>query len=60
VEQKADDSVTGLNLDDSQSASKVIKPWDERLDEVEYIESGVDDDVRLPLMSKQQQLITDK
>ena len=52
---KADGSVTGLNLDDSQSASKVIKPWDERLDEAEYIESGVDDDVRLSLMLKQEQ-----
>ena len=38
-------SVTGLNLDDPMSAGKVIKPWDDRLDEVEYVESGVDDDV---------------
>lgn len=39
-------SVTGLNLDDPLSAGKVIKTWDERLDESEYVESGVDDDVR--------------
>jgi hypothetical protein len=37
--------VTGLNLDDPQSASRVIKTWEERLDEAEYVESGVDDDV---------------
>jgi hypothetical protein len=38
-------SVTGLNLDEPQSASKVIKEWEGRLDEAEYVESGVDDDV---------------
>lgn len=40
-----EDSVTGLNLDDPMSAGKVIKPWDDRLDELDYIESGVDDEV---------------
>ena len=38
--------MTGLNLDDPLSASKVIKEWEVRLDEAEYVESGVDDDVR--------------
>jgi hypothetical protein len=39
-------SVTGLNLDNPLSASNVIKEWEGRLDEEEYVESGVDDDVR--------------
>jgi len=38
-------SVTGLNLDTPSSASNVIKEWEGRLDEEEYVESGVDDDV---------------
>ena len=42
-------SVTGLNLDNPLSASNVIKEWEGRLDEEEYVESGVDDDVSLPL-----------
>jgi hypothetical protein len=42
-------SVTGLNLDNPLSASNVIKEWEGRLDEEEYVESGVDDDVR-PLL----------
>lgn len=41
--------MTGLNLDDPLSAGKVIKPWDDRLDEVDYVESGVDDEVSLTL-----------
>lgn len=44
-------SVTGLNLDDPQSAGKVIKPWDDRLDEADYVESGVDDDVSRDIYS---------
>jgi hypothetical protein len=43
--RSANDSVTGLNLDDPLSAGRVIKTWDERLDEEIYVESGVDDDV---------------
>lgn len=39
-------SVTGLNLDNPLSASNVIKEWEGRLDEENYVESGVDDDVR--------------
>jgi hypothetical protein len=35
-----------LNLDNPLSASNVIKEWEGRLDEEEYVESGVDDDVR--------------
>lgn len=38
-------SVTGLNLLDATSGPKVIKTWDNRLDEGEYVESGVDDEV---------------
>ena len=38
-------SVTGLNLVDPASAPKVIKTWDDRLDDELYVESGVDDDV---------------
>ena len=41
-------SVTGLNLDNPLSASNVIKEWEGRLDEEEYVESGVDDDVSPP------------
>lgn len=44
--KEANDSVTGLNLDTPSSASNVIKEWEGRLDEEEYVESGVDDDVR--------------
>lgn len=39
------DSVVGVNLVDTQSAPKVIKTWDERRDEEQYVESGVDDEV---------------
>lgn len=39
--------MTGLNLDDPMSAGKVIKPWDDRLDEMEFVESGVDDEVSI-------------
>jgi len=42
-------SVTGVNLDNPLSASNVIKEWEGRLDEENYVESGVDDDVRPPL-----------
>ncbi|OCF56567.1 hypothetical protein L486_05417 [Kwoniella mangroviensis CBS 10435] len=41
------DNVTGLNLEDVSSAPKVIKTWDERLDEELFVESGVDDDLIL-------------
>jgi hypothetical protein len=34
-----------LNLVEPETAPKVIKPWDERLDEEEFVESGVDDEV---------------
>lgn len=40
-----DPSVTGLNLEDPSSAPSVIKTWDDRLDQEQYVESGVDDDV---------------
>lgn len=42
----ADTSVVGVNLVEPEGAPKVIKPWDDRLDEEEYVESGVDDEVR--------------
>lgn len=38
-------SVTGLNLEDPSSAPFVIKTWDDRLDQEQFVESGVDDDV---------------
>ncbi|KAK8865747.1 hypothetical protein IAR55_000894 [Kwoniella newhampshirensis] len=41
------DNVTGLNLMEPSSAPKVIKTWDERLDDEDYVESGVDDDLIL-------------
>ncbi|WRT65837.1 uncharacterized protein IL334_002788 [Kwoniella shivajii] len=41
------DNVTGLNLADVNSAPKVIKTWDDRLDEENLVESGVDDDLIL-------------
>ncbi|OCF45278.1 hypothetical protein I317_00800 [Kwoniella heveanensis CBS 569] len=41
------DNVTGLNLVDPASASKVIKTWDDRLDDELFVESGVDDDLIL-------------
>ncbi len=37
--------MVGLNLVEPETAPKVIKPWDERLDEEEFVESGVDDEV---------------
>lgn len=39
------DNVVGLNLVQPGDAPKVIKTWDERLDEEEFVESGVDDEV---------------
>lgn len=33
---------------DPESAPKVIKTWDDRLEEEEYVESGVDDEVSPP------------
>ncbi|OXG85210.1 hypothetical protein C348_01601 [Cryptococcus neoformans Gb118] len=39
------DNVTGLNLEDPSSAPSVIKTWDDRLDQEQYVESGVDDDL---------------
>jgi hypothetical protein len=44
---QTDPSVIGVNLVDPLSAPKVIKTWDERLDETQYVESGVDDEVSL-------------
>lgn len=35
----------GVNLVEAESGPKVIKVWDERLDEDTFIESGVDDEV---------------
>ncbi|ODO11923.1 hypothetical protein I350_00707 [Cryptococcus amylolentus CBS 6273] len=47
------DNVTGLNLDDPLSAPKLIKPWDNRLDEEQIVESGVDDEliIHIPFTS---------
>ncbi|ALO60498.1 hypothetical protein CNBC1430 [Cryptococcus deneoformans B-3501A] len=39
------DNVTGLNLENPSSAPSVIKTWDDRLDQEQYVESGVDDDL---------------
>ena len=39
-------SVTGVNLLDASSGPKVIKTWDDRLDESASVHSGVDDEVR--------------
>ncbi|KIR67538.1 hypothetical protein I314_01955 [Cryptococcus bacillisporus CA1873] len=39
------DNVTGLNLEDPSSAPFVIKTWDDRLDQEQFVESGVDDDL---------------
>lgn len=38
-------SVTGLNIEDPESARKIIKTWDERHDMELFCESGVDDQV---------------
>ncbi len=35
----------------SGAAAKVIKTWENRFDEEEYVESGVDDEVRLFIWS---------
>ena len=37
-------SVSGVNLEEAESAPRVIKTWDERLSD-EGVASGVDDDV---------------
>lgn len=37
--------MTGVNLLEADSAGRVIKVWDERLDEEAFVESGVDDEV---------------
>lgn len=37
--------MAGVNLVDPATAPKVIKTWDERLDENDFVESGVDDEV---------------
>ncbi|KIR81825.1 hypothetical protein I305_00653 [Cryptococcus gattii E566] len=39
------DNVTGLNLENPSSAPFVIKTWDDRLDQDQFVESGVDDDL---------------
>lgn len=41
-------SVNGVNLVDPESAPKVIKTWDDRLEEEQFVESGVDDEVGPP------------
>ncbi|RSH85794.1 uncharacterized protein EHS24_003974 [Apiotrichum porosum] len=41
------DNVVGVNLVEAESGPKVIKVWDERLDEDTFIESGVDDELIL-------------
>ncbi|KAL1406170.1 hypothetical protein Q8F55_007857 [Vanrija albida] len=41
------DNVVGLNLLQPGDAPKVIKTWDDRLDEDEFVESGVDDELIL-------------
>ncbi|GMK60000.1 hypothetical protein CspeluHIS016_0902170 [Cutaneotrichosporon spelunceum] len=41
------DNVVGVNLVEPEAAPKVIKPWDERLDEEGFVQSGVDDELIL-------------
>lgn len=43
-----------MNLVDTQSAPKVIKTWDERRDEEQFIESGVDDEVGTSFLASTQ------
>lgn len=43
----ARDQVFGLNLDPPESAKEAIKPWSERNSTEVWVESGVDDQVRL-------------
>ncbi|KAK4686377.1 hypothetical protein P7C73_g3744, partial [Tremellales sp. Uapishka_1] len=39
------DNVTGVNLLDPASAPSIIKTWDDRLNDVYHVESGVDDEL---------------
>jgi PITH domain len=42
--------VYGLNLSVPEDAKAIIKPWDERDDTTKFVDSGVDDQVRLSLL----------
>lgn len=46
------ESVYGLNLAVPEDAKAIIKPWDEREDNSQFVDSGVDDQVRSSLHKK--------
>ena len=52
-------SVYGLNLSVPEDAKAIIKPWDQREDTSQFIDSGVDDQVRVLVVEAGSILIPD-